>query len=739
MRIKSVLVGYFGRVLTVTFLAFFWTIQELPAKSKQDSLMEALPTATGAQRVEILNELPAFLMEAKPEQALQYTNSAMRLAKKLNLPQQIARANHNYGHLYYVRGMSDSSLWFHRQALALRRQLPDSVDVARSLNGIGTVHDVKGDLDSAMVYYFGALDVLNEADVNEKLISSRDLDVLSTTLGNIAVCYHAQDKLDLAIQYLKRGLEIDEKRNIPEDIGYDLSNIGSIYSAMAVYDSAIVYHKRALEIRRRLNNQIETSRSLHSLAHVYRLTGARDEAVQHLLEALAIKRDVGIPYEISVTLLYLGDLYNSMGRYRDAQAYATEGGLIADTLKSAALLTRYYATIPATYAGLGNYEKAYALNTRYQQLRDSLRKAERDALVEELSAQYESVQKEKRISDLEAEQTITTLETTNLKSRLYFLLGGLVVVGLLALLVLYMFIVKRKRNKILGELNKEMEERNAVIAEKNRMLDEQKVLQEKQNREIKEMNVRLEKAVDERTRNLKLANRELDLFLYQSSHALRGPLMRLMGLFSIIQDEKDPAVVAVMQEKVDYTIRAMDRMLHKLMDVTEIQRRDPQPEALSLRPILEDHIREIESDMHYPEAEIKLDIPETMVLAPEKYLLGVVFRNLLENALHFRVPARDHKVEVKVRHEAGELNIMVTDNGIGIPEEHRDSVFSMFFRGTAESPGMGLGLYVMKKAVDLLHGKVSIESQENEFTIVRVTLPLEAADESVLAREKVEA
>lgn len=725
-------------MLAMTLLVALVTTQSLSAKSKQDSLMAELPSATGAQRVEILNQLPSFLMEAKPDEALQYTHLAMSLAQKLNLPKEIAQANHNFAHVYYIRGMSDSSIYFHRKSLTLRRQLPDSIDVARSLNGIGAVYDVKGDLDSALVYYFGALDVLNEANLKEKLTASDELDALSTTLGNIAVCYHGQDKLDLAIQYLKRGLEIDEKRNIKEDIGYDLSNIGSIYTAKTAYDSAIVYHKRALEIRRRLNNQLETSRSLHNLAHVYRQTGARDEAVQHLLEALAIKRDVGIPYEISVTLLYLGDLYNSMGRYRDAQAYATEGGLIADSLKSAALLTRYYATIPATYAGLGNYEKAYALNRRYQQLRDSLRKAERDALVEQLSAQYESVQKEKRISDLEVAQTITTLETTNLRTRFYFVLGGLVVVGLLALLVLYMFIVKRKRNQILGELNKELEQRNSVIAEKNRMLDDQKFLQEKQNREIKEMNVRLEKMVDDRTRNLKLANRELDLFLYQSSHALRGPLMRLMGLFSIIRDEKDPAVIAVMQEKVDYTIRAMDRMLHKLMDVTEIQRRDPQPEALSLRPILEDHIREIESDMHYPEAEINLDIPETMVLAPEKYLLSVVFRNLLENAMHFRVAQRSHKVEVKVRHEAGELHIQVTDNGIGIPEEHRDSVFSMFFRGTAESPGMGLGLYVLKKAVELLHGKVSIESQENEFTIVRVSLPLEAAEESVLVQETVE-
>jgi signal transduction histidine kinase/Tfp pilus assembly protein PilF len=725
-------------MLAMTLLATLLMSSLLPAKSKQDSLMAVLPSATGAQRVEILNQLPAFLMDAKPEQALQYTHSAMQLAQKLNLPREIARANHNYGHFYYVRGMSDSSLYFHRQSLALRRQLPDSVDVARSLNGIGTVYDVNGDLDSALVYYFGALDVLNEADLNQKLTHSDDLDALSTTLGNIAVCYHARDKLDLAIQYLKRGLEIDEKRNSTEDIGYDLSNIGSIYTAMTVYDSAIVYHKRALEIRRRLNNPIEISRSLHSLAHVYRQTGARDEAVQHLLEALAIKRDVGIPYEISVTLLYLGDLYNSMGRYRDAKAYATEGGLIADTLHSGALLTRYYTIIPATYAGLGDFEKAYSLNGRYQQLRDSLKKSERDALVEQLSAQYESVQKEKRISNLEAEKTISTLETTNLRSRLYFVLGGLVIVGLLGLLVLYMFMVKRKRNKILGELNQEMEERNAVIAQKNRMLDEQKILQEKQNREIKEMNVRLEKMVDDRTRNLKLANRELDLFLYQSSHALRGPLMRLMGLFSIIRDEKDPAVIAVMQEKVDYTIRAMDRMLHKLMDVTEIQRRDPQPEALSLRPILEDQLREIESDMHYPEAEINLDIPETMVLAPEKYLLSVVFRNLLENALHFRVPNRSHKVEIHVRHEAGQLHIRVTDNGIGIPKEHLDSVFSMFFRGTAESPGMGLGLYVLKKAVDLLHGKVNIQSQENEFTIVRVTLPLEAVDETVKVKEKVE-
>ncbi|MEM0996486.1 MAG: tetratricopeptide repeat-containing sensor histidine kinase [Bacteroidota bacterium] len=700
------------------------------ARSELDSLMATLPTASGAERLKVLNELPQHLLNEKPELAYQYTQDALQLAKSLQDKANIAKAYQNFGEYYYVVGKFDSSVLANRRALFLRRERNDSIGIAQSLNDLGALYDVKSNLDSALVYYFGALDILNALDADGKLETPADNQILSTTLSNIAVCYHAQEKLELSIQYLKRGLEIDEKQGDQNNIGFDLSNIGSIYTAMEEYDSAIVYHKRALEIRRRSNSKLQTSRSLHSLADAYRKTGAREEAVQHLLEALAYKRDFGVPYETAVTLMYLGDLYNEMGRFRDALAYASEGGFIADTLNSNALLTRYCEVISVTQAGLGNYEEAYKLNRRYMRLKDSLRQSKRDVLVEELSAKYETVQKEKRISDLESQNALADLDKTKLRNGLYVLFGGLVIAILMAILVLNRFLAKRAKNRVLHGMNQELGARNQDLAASQAKIEEQRVLLQKQNQEIRQMNTKLENMVDERTRNLQSANRELDLFLYQSSHALRGPLMRLMGLFSIIREEKDNAVVAVMQEKVDYTIRAMDRMLHKLMDVTEIQRRDPQAEAVALRNLIEGHVREIESEMHYPAAEIVLDVPETNLLVPEKYLVNVVLRNLLENALHFRVPDRTHKVHVEVRHSRSELNIRVTDNGIGIPAEHLDSVFSMFFRGTAESPGMGLGLYVMKKAVDLLHGETGIKSQENAYTEVFVRLPIDGIVES---------
>lgn len=211
----------------------------------------------------------------------------------------------------------------------------------------------------------------------------------------------------------------------------------------------------------------------------------------------------------------------------------------------------------------------------------------------------------------------------------------------------------------------------------------QSALLEKQNHESEQTNLRLEKMVDERTRNLKRANRELDLFLYQSSHALREPLMRIMGLLSIIRTESDPKVLAVMNDKVDYTIKSMDRMLHKLMDITEIQRRNLHPEPLALLPLIQNHIAEIENDMNYAPASIELNVPPQMFLVPEKYMLNVVLRNLLENALHFRVPGRTHKLQLSIHFKATELFIRVWDNGMGIPKDHLVSVFSMFFRGTA--------------------------------------------------------
>ena len=684
-------------------------------QSELDSLMTLLPNTEGAKRIEVLNDLPRLLVHDKPEDALAYTKEAMTLSKATKNEKQIAYSHFNFGRYYFYQGELDSSMYHHRIAMDMRRGMDDPLELARSLNGIGAVFDASGELDSALVYYFNALDMVNELEEKE---------MMSTTLNNIAVVYHMQGKYDLAIEYLKRSLQIDIERGEEDETGYTLSNIGSIYTILGEADSAIVYHKRALEIRERLNLKLEISRSLNGLANVYQEIGEREEAARYFLRSLELKRTVGNDYEVAVALNNLGDLYNSMGRHKEALVYLLEGRDIVDTLQVLPVQGRNFGFLATAYAGIGNYEQAYAYTKKLQKAEDSLQAKERDARVDELIARFESMQKEKRIVDLEKEKAEGDLTTIQLRTRLYFVVGVLVIAILLVVLILSRFLQNRRSNQRLKMLNSELEARSQEIEQKNEEIRITSQELERKNQEITKMNSGLEQIVDERTQNLRVANQELDLFLYQTSHALRGPLMRIMGLFSIIRHEEDPKMVVLMNEKVDYTIKSMDRMLHKLMDVTEIQRRNMQPEEVNLRELVKDHVAEIETEMQYDPSQMNLSAPNHTVMITEKYTLNVILRNLLENALHFRMPGRPHVIDFEIQVDGEEMKIRVRDNGMGIPKEQIDNVFNMFHRATEKSPGMGLGLYVMRKALEALGGEAKIESVEGEFTEVRVVVPI---------------
>lgn len=86
------------------------------------------------------------------------------------------------------------------------------------------------------------------------------------------------------------------------------------------------------------------------------------------------------------------------------------------------------------------------------------------------------------------------------------------------------------------------------------------------------------------------------------------------------------------------------------------------------------------------------------------------------------------RVEIKVRRQNDDMLIEVTDDGIGIPEEHRPLLFTKFFRGsnfdTTAIPGAGLGLYIAKSYLTLLGGKIWFESAEGKGTTFFVSLPI---------------
>jgi signal transduction histidine kinase len=97
----------------------------------------------------------------------------------------------------------------------------------------------------------------------------------------------------------------------------------------------------------------------------------------------------------------------------------------------------------------------------------------------------------------------------------------------------------------------------------------------------------------------------------------------------------------------------------------------------------------------------------------DHFRVKVIIANLLSNAIKYQNPeAKENKVSIKVNADKNGASISISDNGVGILQEHIDNIFKMFFRAenSVTQPGTGIGLYIVKEALEKIGGSIKVNS-----------------------------
>jgi PAS domain S-box-containing protein len=245
----------------------------------------------------------------------------------------------------------------------------------------------------------------------------------------------------------------------------------------------------------------------------------------------------------------------------------------------------------------------------------------------------------------------------------------------------------------------------------------------------------LELKVAERTQDLKLAlKKEKDVvemksrFVSIASHEFRTPLSSIQHATGYIQKNKRWASDNALMEKLKDIEKQSKHMMFLLDDVLVygkseagkiqlIVKRIPLKEFLE--KIMED-VRHTAKDTH--RIKLILDNQKAEIETDEKLLRNVLI-NLLTNAIKYSPGQKLVKLDASISKLA--LQLVVKDTGMGIAPEDQDRIFEAFVRGRSVDGinGTGLGLSIVKKAVELLQGKIELESVVNKGTTVTVTIP----------------
>ena len=225
-------------------------------------------------------------------------------------------------------------------------------------------------------------------------------------------------------------------------------------------------------------------------------------------------------------------------------------------------------------------------------------------------------------------------------------------------------------------------------------------------------------------------NNELFQFSYTVSHNLRGPVARLLGLADLAEREDMPRQATQLIHFISKTAGDLDQIVNDLVNILEL-RNEPKHhhETVSLEDEWQQTITLLKDSLTGNE-DISMNFKALPKINTVRSMLNNILYNLLSNAIKFRSPERKLKVLATSRSENGHAILEITDNGIGFNVDlHQEKVFKLYRRFHAHVGGRGIGLYLIKTQVEVLHGTVEAKSEPDKGSMFRVILPL-SADES---------
>lgn len=234
--------------------------------------------------------------------------------------------------------------------------------------------------------------------------------------------------------------------------------------------------------------------------------------------------------------------------------------------------------------------------------------------------------------------------------------------------------------------------------------------------QLRQINATLEERVLERTERLRTAVRELEGFTYTIAHDLRAPLRAMHRSSEVLLAEYGPKLDCEGQSFARRIIDGAEKMntlIDDLLAYSRVAQSEIQPQPLPTTEVVEEALRSLLSTSSPPLPEVAVDpgIPEVL---GDRVLLHQVVSNLLSNAVKFVFPGTTPRVRVTGERQGNMVLLTVVDNGIGIPKGSMSRLFRIFERlGPAKDyPGTGIGLAIVRRAVERMDGDCGVESWE---------------------------
>jgi two-component system, NtrC family, sensor kinase len=570
---------------------------------------------------------------------------------------------------------ADSILKYSEQAIKLAEELNILPAQPTVYKGIGYLNS--GKLASALECFMKAANYYKK-DRNNK--------GLATVYLYISEAYNLQENRDNEKYYLKNAIEIFRREKDSINLASSLHNLGYAHYSMGQYDSALILFSKTSEIYQKLGYVTQYAYCLGNSGLVYSRQSEFEKAEDYLLRAIDMLTKQGDDYAVTQYMIEYAGILQHKGDIKKAITYATmsfhyaiKNNIIEFERDAAYRLAQLYQVS-------GKYDSAYHFQSLYINANDSIKSYKNIQKMADLRTEFEVSKKQAEVDVLQKKRVIQRI-----------VIGGLILILLLAMGLVMLYYYNLKRSQKLTAA-----------------LDERRILLENQSTELKEL------------------NRIKDKFFSVISHDLRGPISSIGGISFMINESvenNNPAMLHEITDYIDQTVFSLTALLENLLNWAQNQQgKFPYVEEnIDTKATIQEVVKLFSTITLLKNIRIQLKIKPKLIISGDRNSMMMIIRNLLSNALKFTHKGGTVSISTGITPD-GKAEIVVSDNGIGIPAEKIPWLFD--FRenkstyGTEKEKGIGLGLNLIHEFVKMNKGTIEVKSTVGKGTSFILHFPL---------------
>jgi signal transduction histidine kinase len=676
-----------------------------------DSLSKLIPHLIHKDKVLIMAQIGRVYESLHSDSSLYFAQKALSIAETADYDSGIMLANHQIGDFYQNKRDYLKAFVHYKESYDLLPQSYHGTEEAKLIRKLGFNYFMRGDYKNALHLYEKAL------AINKKLNNHGEI---ANILKNIGIALSEQGNYEKAKVYLLESIEIFQQIGDEKAEGSSSNNLAMVFIHDKQYEKAYKYALQTLKIREKHKDISGIANAYTIIGRIHQAQKQTTKAIDYYNKAMEIRLSTNDLYNIAYLDTYFSDIYFEEKQYTKSIVYAKKSlqAFSQNGVKTG--ITYCYEQLCKNYEAIKDYQQALHFYKLSATFKDSLLNEEKTKAIANLEATFEIELKEREILEHKQQNQLLSKEQALQKAKIeeqYILvisISGALMTAILFAGVFYQIHRKdQKSNKELLALN------HTITTQKEKIEQQTKELQQA-NAVISAANINLRQTVVQTNYKLQNVNYELDTFLYHTSHDLRQPLVNFTGIVEVARISVKEKEALYLFDLVGQIANKMDKMLRKMQIINHIYADTNLKTLANLDNVLENLEQQFKDELAQVDYQVSNQITYPILINP--YLLSVILTNLVENSLCYQKQCPP-SISLTIYQEAEILNIIVKDNGEGIPEELLDKIFEMYFRGSENSKGNGLGLYIVKKAIEQLNGSITVESLLNKGTTFLITIP----------------